>query len=384
MPGVSCGPRRVSHGPGLPLQGALLALLFGTVTASSRRRGSNRLGCRAAVSNDDDIARARSLVGDGDRDDWIIGPSKPPPELAQAAPGLYRALTSSTATEIALRFERNDEEANEAQKKFKRVAGRANRAVLVTACFGALLLVPAAVAGAIGAVAVKVWLIAFGVASAVSGSLGSAWLFELRQSKLLERWMQSRARAETARIEYFDCVTQPEAGAYETLLKLEYFRRYQLDVQYNYYFGRSKQHRVAAETTLRYGMLALLLATLASSLGAFLGAWHLALSALAALGVIGSALGAYARSLEAVNQDDRNAERYERTGESLSSLRGRLDDLRRAVAAGDGGLLPSFVKAVHEVLLLEHRQWLAEGERRAGVMGELEAALEKSRAAAKG
>jgi hypothetical protein len=80
---------------------------------------------------------------------------------------------------------------------------------------------------------------------------------------------------------------------------------------------------------------------------------------------------------EAVNQNLRNAERYERTGRALEALSRRLDDVRKAVYAGGQQPLGDFVAAVHEQVSLEHRQWLGELSEARGAFAKLEDTLKK-------
>jgi hypothetical protein len=166
------------------------------------------------------------------------------------------------------------------------------------------------------------------------------------------------------------------------LLQLEYFRRYQLDVQRAYYDGRGKQHRRAAAQNLSVRAFLALGGTVATGVAGIAGIFgpqKLAIVGLAALAVIAAALGSYAMSHESLNQDARNGERYEKTFESLSALHERLDDVRAAVAAGDFAVLGAFVKAVNEELSLEHRQWLAQSERWGSALTQLEKRLESAK-----
>ena len=75
--------------------------------------------------------------------------------------------------------------------------------------------------------------------------LASLWL---GWSKPFDIWMRQRAEAETQRIKLFrrviDAEEQARDGELPLLpLQLEYFRRFQLDVQRLYYDKRGKQHR---------------------------------------------------------------------------------------------------------------------------------------------
>jgi hypothetical protein len=82
---------------------------------------------------------------------------------------------------------------------FKKVVKRANRAVFLSTCFSAaLLIVPPLVP-------VSKWLLmTLGCCGILSGTLGAMWLFEIQQGNLLEAWMTGRARAEAERLKYFE------------------------------------------------------------------------------------------------------------------------------------------------------------------------------------
>jgi hypothetical protein len=68
----------------------------------------------------------------------------------------------------------------------------------------------------------------------VTGAFASMSLYRVNEGHLLEAWMTARARAENHRLSYFLAVvgesTEPVDVDLE-LSKLEYFRRYQLDLE---------------------------------------------------------------------------------------------------------------------------------------------------------
>jgi hypothetical protein len=100
-------------------------------------------------------------------------------------------------------------------------------------------------------------------------------------------------------------------------------------------------------------------------------------ASLAALGVVGTALAAYAATREAFHQDRRNAERYGRTLSSLEILRAKLDEVRAGVLEGSQAVLDDYVAAVHEQLSLEHREWLSGAESTRSAIGKLDETLAK-------
>jgi hypothetical protein len=96
---------------------------------------------------------------------------------------------------------------------------------------------------------------------------------------------------------------------------------------------------------------------------------------LAALGTLGAALSILASRREEIEQDERNAERYKRTSDLLSTLRKSHGDVQRAVAAGNAEPMIKYVAAVHNQLSLEHRQWLENTEEVDSTIRELRESL---------
>jgi len=329
------------------------------------------------------ISTARIAVGDWEEDDYVIDPAGHASRLTGPAPSLAGLLGSSGLTAIARQYTTHDKAAVEAQRAFKRAAVRANWAVLLAAVFSALLLMTVPLSARLPADAGKGLYIAFGVGGASTGALAGMWLFQIREGELLKRWLTARARAEADRLRYFDAVTAPVAvaPALLSLLQLEYFRRYQFDVQRAFYRRRGADHQRAADRALARRAAAAFLATFAAGVGGVLGgAVDAAWVSLAGFGVIATALAGFAAAQEGINQDRRNAERYGQTLEALEQLDAQLDAVRELAAGGDGTAVGAFVAQVHERLMAEHRQWLEASEAIAKYVGELDAALAKLRA----
>jgi hypothetical protein len=273
----------------------------------------------------------------------------------------------------------------QAQNEFKRVFNRANLTVLGTGVSVALFMAAAATGNVLPGWAERTLLVVFSLAGVVCGALASKDLMTIRQGNLLETWMSKRALAETRRLDYFSMVTKARGratgesnGPLENL-KLEYFRRFQLDVQRAYYRERAKDHREEASKTLSYSGWAVFGAAIATGSAGVLGtSVHASLAAVGGLGAIFTGLSSFASMQEAVYQSRRNAERYERTCDVLEKLTGRLEAVREAAGAGREQVLCDFVEAVHEQLSLEHRQWLGDlGEAR-GAFARLENTLQNA------
>jgi hypothetical protein len=133
------------------------------------------------------------------------------------------------------------------------------------------------------------------------------------------------------------------------LLQLEYFRRYQLDVQRTFYRRRGADRERAAGSMLTLRAIAVAGASFATGIGGLLGGSPgLEWVSVAGFAVVASALSAFASAKEAVSQDRRNMGRYRRTLEALESLSGKLDDVHMAAAIGEREPLKRFIAAIHE------------------------------------
>lgn len=334
------------------------------------------------MNRDELIKTAKEAIGEGQLDDYVLAPKNHADLLGPKAPALASILRKSEFNAVAGQYERKDAEAKEAQTIFRKTANRANWAVFVTVCLSAALLITGPLtSGGVG----KSLLVVLGSCGIGSGALGAMWLFRIREGKLLETWMAARAGAETARLSYFDLVTSAQdAGEVSViplpLLQLEYFRRYQLDIERAFYKNRRRDHRSAADKMLTVSAFAVALGSLATGLGGLLGAaanprWV----SIAGLGAIAAALSAFASAKEALGQDRRNEERYGRALDALDSLAGKLDQVRNSAAAGAREPMQQFVAAVHEQVSLEHRQWLGTAENTQASLARLEDALTNAR-----
>jgi len=332
------------------------------------------------MDNEQLIKNAAAAIGMGQLDDYKIAPTTHADSLEATAAVLSKILRGSQLGTTASQYEEKDLAATEAQTVFREIAKRANWAVFLTSCLSAaLLIVPLLVPHS------KWLLVTLGGCGILSGALGAMWLFEIRQGNLLEVWMTGRARAEAERLKYFELATlsvenSESEGIPLPLLQLEYFRRYQLDVQRAYYRKRRKDHKLAADKFLTLGAYAVGLGALATGFGGILGgALNSKWACLAGLATVASALSAFASTNEALGQDRRNEELYGKTNDALADLAAKLDEVRAAAVKGDRESLKQFVAAVHEQLSLEHKQWLDNAANRATSLAKLDEALAASK-----
>jgi len=338
--------------------------------------------------------QAAAAIGAASGDDYILKPLKHADELPEPARPLAEALRDSQVRVLAEQYARHDEIAGKAQKLYRSTLLRANCAVFAATILGAFMMAaeilasscrgaPESMADPTTTCAINLaWLhpvaIGAGILAGLAAIVSSMWLFKAREGQLLERYLNCRAKAEAERGSYFSALVAhaPDAAAVR-LLKLEYFRRYQLEVQRGYFAHASERHARAAERTLRFGAYAVGFSAIpvffAGSLGMSGGYW----TALGALSVIGAAIGAFTSAHEAMSQNKRNAERYENALEALELLAAKLDDVREAIAAGSADALKAFVAAVNEQLATEHRQWLEAEQNAKKAIEMIEAALAK-------
>lgn len=310
------------------------------------------------------IQHAIDLIGEQEPDDYVLAPTTHAQEYDSHAPKLAKLLRSESVRAAAREYEELDKDALKAQGRFKKTANRANVAVLLAACFAACVLATGALATALPTPISHIAFLALGLSSAAAAAAARKWLHELRDGQLLQKWMTSRSAAEAQRLHYFDLITGQEPGdptdesSVALLLRLEYFRRYQLDVQQAFLRDRGSDHAHAADQGLRLSGWAVFVASLSSLAGGMLAVFHPLWASLATLGVVGAAMTGFASIRDGINQDRRNAERYGRTGTILKRLRHRLPQTRQAVALGKRHALGEFGEAVHEQLSTEHRAWL--------------------------
>lgn len=336
------------------------------------------------MTADEAIKLAIDTIGEGKQDDYIISPTKHADEFKQKAPDLAAILSSGAVLATARQFENDDRDALTAQEKFKRVFNRANVTVLITGILIALVLAIGTVATLLGDSLERFLLIALSLGSVITGALAYKDLSTIKEGHLLENWMsKKRAFAEMARLAYFNAVAKASVatpamnGGLVELLKLEYFRRFQLDIQQAFYRERGRHHAEEAEKTLSYSSWAIAGAAIATGAAGVLGVIDAKFAAIAALGTIFTSLSSFAALREAVYQNRRNAERYESTSRVLVDLSKRLDEVRQAVYTAGTKPLMDFIEAVHEQLSLEHKQWLGELGEAQGAFATLENTLKE-------
>lgn len=326
-----------------------------------------------------DWRTACNIIGMAVDRDYVLELEEHCERYRATAPELTAMLERAGAQAVARTYSEFDRDAVEAAARYKTWMFRANLAAFVTSTATAVAMSWSL--AATDAPWLQEGLLAYadtllGVVASFAATMGVISLYILRHGRLLESWMAKRAAAETQRIAYFEDVVKRAAKqpAPVPLLALEYFRRYQFDVQKAYFSTRARQHERSGHKTVALGAIGAGLAALTSVVGLAPGS---AQHTMGALTVCGAALGAYAIGREQLTQDHRNSERYIRTYANLVELSRKLDDVRDAAVEGRSQAALEFALAVDEHISNEHRQWLEKTEATKGAMARLEEILDK-------
>ena len=312
------------------------------------------------------IKCAEDAIGFDESNDYEIMPSEFHSQVKNKAPQLSALLHSDALTETARRYERNNKNAIDVQQKFKNLSNQATWAIFV-ATISAVSITFFTPSPNITTTDIQIIPLLLGSISLIGGAWAAWGLHHINSTHLLEKWMQARAKSETDRIGYFNRLIglaskEHSNDAKLLLLVLEFFRRYQLTIQQNYYEGRGQKHRQSLQITTSIGSMAASTLALGSGGTAIIGAFQSSFLQFSIIGIFGTALALVASRREELNQDERNSERYCRTAELLSHIREYHDKVQLNIAAGNTDILMKYVSSAHEQLSLEHRQWLSETE----------------------
>lgn len=337
-----------------------------------------------------------AIGSDDEATDWRLMPDQHAKALPIEASPLRRILESPSIGDIVSRFRTADADAVAAQARYKRIGRLGLYAATTATVLGALFLLPveafetSQTHSVISLVQISALMTAF---------IASRWL---SVAKTFDLWMKKRAEAEIARVQLFDSVARSQErvnpGEIPLLpLKLEYFRRYQLDVQRRYYRGRGTQHEAAiwrknkwvsasvALTSLSVLIAAAVALRIAAEFGIPLPAWIVDLilrlplpqmqRTILALGIIASSLYGLGVALSLMDLDERNASRFLTSAENLEFLsQTELGEARMAAANGQDSEVLAFIDRVQDQISSEHKEWilLASVNRRAGAAPHLQ------------
>lgn len=310
---------------------------------------------------------AQEIIGEQEENDWILNPKSHAKSLPDEANDLKAILNSSRVKVLQKRYERHNLKAIESQKMY---LGQSKRRIFSAAggiIFGAYILYSQGGKSSIDSE--LTWLLS-GIEMLLIAA-ATYYTFILKNSSSYEDWMDERAQAENIRIKYFSEVTKAHKSGDAKLatLQLEYFRRYMLDVQMNYYDGRGKQHKQHAKKfmTISGGLMALAAVTAAitTKLDPATGIDTTeTITLLVFIGAVIAALNTMQSQLSMLGEDQRNARRYEAIYCQLLDLSGELDTIREAVDKNDYLILNDFVDRTNEVISLENQEWQTRQKRK--------------------
>jgi hypothetical protein len=307
---------------------------------------------------------AAEAIGEYQPQDWHLDPCSHAQRMAREAGPLQRILQGSRVQVILEQYEAGNAKAGEYQAGYKRYGRWEIYLGSAAAIIGAVILYLAS-----GGDGDKSGLLSTGLLVAQGFCLAGAIAlkYKLGHSTIYRQWQQQRTRAETSRIELFETacglaghpvppsVTENELALLP--LQLEYFLRYQLQVQLNYYHERGRQHAKAARRFVNIGTVITFLAAVAASLAGLnteLGDW---VSSSAIVGLVAPILLTAQSSLSRLNQDERNAARYAITHDHLLNLKKKSDSVRSAAEGGNQEEVFRFIRSVNEVISVEHTEW---------------------------
>jgi hypothetical protein len=320
-------------------------------------------------------AKAADLLGAPSADDWKLDPSAHAENLTPQAAPLQRILEKELIKEIIDRYDRHNAAAAEYQNTYK-TFGRAEIYLgTAAAILGAIILSMADSTDPAPLFDYFRGTLLFVQIVCASGVVGLKYLLQHRQP--FAKWNETRSIAETARIELFETVcglterrwekVQKDGGFPLLPLQLEYFVRYQLEVQLIYYDRRGKQHRKAASRYIGFGAAVTFFAALAAAIIGVSQNIGDGVSVVSMAALVAPILLMAQTNLSRLNQDERNGARYAITFAHLSKLRGELlDDARDAAVAGNAELVHAFIRAVDGVISVEHSEWQAPESNTAG------------------
>lgn len=300
-------------------------------------------------------------------EDWI-GTSETDDSLdltrirASLSPKAGELLALLARSDIEPLFEERaaaSREAAAAQKRFRRLS-----AVAVLAGAGAALSSGALLACTSGDGAALPATCAVGVSQAVlsiqvlSLFAATAATAVLAGGSLAERWSTARRGAEALRREIFTVLVDRARTAPPSTLRqvLEFFRRYQLELQIRYYTTSKTRHAIRAGRILWATAIIAGLSAVAGTLGGLEGPWR---TASAFLGLLVPVLLAAANSWQTTHLDQEKSEAYGTARSKLAALQRQLDTVRAAADAGDAAAVADYVRQVHLAMESEGESWKA-------------------------
>jgi hypothetical protein len=190
----------------------------------------------------------------------------------------------------------------------------------------------------------------------------------LASTKQLDEWTTQRNEAEARRREVFDEVlnqgqhvqanSPPAPGSSALCQCLEFFRRYQHELQINYYRkALTRQGRTARRLT----WLTAGLSGLAAITGALGDLGPIAVVCSAFLGIAVPVLLSAAQSWRATTIGGDTKGAYATAKDALEELLLNIDEVRRKAVGGDAPAVRQYFDSVHAVMSTETKTWKPTG-----------------------
>jgi hypothetical protein len=292
--------------------------------------------------------------------------------MDRACPRLAKILRSAAIRTSLESYERQDAESVRQQALLKREAFWSNVCLLAAGVISGLILAVSAgalVSLALGPLSATLAdetvksrvILSLGLLTLALGAFAAYFAYVARDQGRIARWQTCRGEAEAARLNVFSTVASGAAAAGKdvALFGFAVVVTHLLEDQRTWLGGRAKRHRESSEMTTRMGALASAFAfiggsgaVIASQTGGSGAVW------IVLVGIVGSAIGAFAANREAINRDRANAERYDKTRMALDAVAGRVDSIAAKIDAGQPEALNAFTKTIADLLSAENRQWL--------------------------
>jgi hypothetical protein len=316
-----------------------------------------------------DIAqRAIDAIGTSSSDDWILEPQNHAKTLPAEARLLREVLEDPELQAIIRTYNRYDEDANRAQRRYKfQAKGAAIASFLAIVALPIYFFMPDEAMNIVYFAQAALALLAAGL-----------WLASSKGA--FRRWVQSRAWAEYARINLFKAVLQKEESHLKgneiplLPLQLEYFRRYLLDSQRIYYGKRGEYFIRARSGSKRWATVVFAISALPilwetqervhiralDNLIATLPPKHIMRDIFLGVAILAVGLEFLRTAYAAVSDNYRNAWLYPKTGDKLDALsKEPLKEARANALKNDKGAVMQFAESVEKELVAEQHKWIA-------------------------
>lgn len=287
---------------------------------------------------------------------------------------LHTLINSQAFDDLVHAYETTNARAQTCQNIYKRAGLAALALATLATLAAALTLLP--VSDLIGANTTRV----VSGLQVAANTLSLAIVWWLNRTSAVDAWMSARAAAEGLRGELFAHLFEaphPNGADHARLWcdKLALFRGAHVDYQRGYFASAHERHTKRARNLSLPRGLAIGATALAIAIAAITAfdwwprdftnqvpwlrlleepiRWELGLNTIA------SSLLAFASAHAMINQDERNAALYHRSGTRLDDLNARAwADVEAAAARGDSEKVKAYARDVQAILEADHQAWL--------------------------